>query len=365
MRFVKTENLKDGMRIARPIYNRKGVLLYERDSKLTSASISSIKNFGLIGIYILEPAEPVPPMSEDDIEFERFQTISVYAIADELTAMINTQKTHKIDFIVSTIVKSYGHLNRKINFVQNLRSPEDFVYKHSLNVAMLAAMMCHKMNVAPNDVNDCIIACIVHDIGKLMVPKSVLDGESPEEKERILENSQVSGFDFIDQIFAANPNIRRICAQTQKLLAESKAGVQSEKVKVLTAARVMLVAEAYDAMTGMRLDGEPDSEVEALRYLSNHSDVFHPKAVEALMDSINILGPGTCVELNSGDKALVISVNPGDILRPMVLLFSTNQIVDLSDRNKFDDMEVVDIMKTMDSRYVMDNPIAKGLINPE
>ena len=31
MRFVKTDDLKPGMRLARPIYNKNGVLLYERN----------------------------------------------------------------------------------------------------------------------------------------------------------------------------------------------------------------------------------------------------------------------------------------------------------------------------------------------
>lgn len=70
MIFVKADDLKLGMRLAKPIYNRDGVMLYERNSKLTRQGIVSIQNFGLIGVYILEPAEPVPPMSKDDIEFE-------------------------------------------------------------------------------------------------------------------------------------------------------------------------------------------------------------------------------------------------------------------------------------------------------
>ena len=67
MQFKRTEDLKTGMRLARPIYNRDGVLLYERNSKLTTQGIVSIRTFGLIGIYILEPAEPVPPMTPEDI----------------------------------------------------------------------------------------------------------------------------------------------------------------------------------------------------------------------------------------------------------------------------------------------------------
>ena len=52
MLFVKTDRLKQGMRLARPIYNKDGVLLYERNSKLTVQGIQSIKTFGLLGLFI-------------------------------------------------------------------------------------------------------------------------------------------------------------------------------------------------------------------------------------------------------------------------------------------------------------------------
>ncbi len=80
MLFVKTCDLKPGMRLAKPIYNKIGVLLYERDTKLNAQGIESIKKFNLIGIYILEPAEPVPPLSEEDIAFEQFQTVSMFQL---------------------------------------------------------------------------------------------------------------------------------------------------------------------------------------------------------------------------------------------------------------------------------------------
>ena len=60
MLFVKVDELKPGMRLGKPIYNKNGVLLYDRDTKLTMQAIYGIKNFRLLGLYILEPAEPVP-----------------------------------------------------------------------------------------------------------------------------------------------------------------------------------------------------------------------------------------------------------------------------------------------------------------
>ena len=66
MIFVPAEKLKVGMKLAKPIFNKSGVLLYDRDTRLNRQGIISIKNFNLIGVYILEPAEPLPPMTEED-----------------------------------------------------------------------------------------------------------------------------------------------------------------------------------------------------------------------------------------------------------------------------------------------------------
>lgn len=359
MKFVKTEELKNGMRIARPIYNKQGVLLYERDSKLTSASINSIKNFGLIGIFILEPAEPAPPMSEDDIEFERFQTVQVYALEAELKEIIATKRTKKIDIIAAQISKNYGHLSKKINFNQNLRSRDDYIYKHTLNVAILSALICHKMNVTVEEENDTILASLVHDIGKLMVPESMTRGISDEELEALYMVNEPNGFEFIGQIFTADPNIKRICVQSHKLLTELRNGIEPEKVKLVTGAKILMVAETYDRLTAMSMQGEPASEVEALRYLTDNDKVFDQRVVDALVGSINILNQGTCVVLSNGEKALVLAVNPSNVLRPMVLAFNTNEIIDLSNRLLFDDLEISDIMKTMDDRYVMDSATLK------
>ena len=77
MQFVEIKDLKPGMRLAKPIYNKMGVMLYDRNSFLTMSGIKSIENFGLIGLFTLEPAEPLPPISQEDLEFEQFQVIYI------------------------------------------------------------------------------------------------------------------------------------------------------------------------------------------------------------------------------------------------------------------------------------------------
>ena len=360
MLFVKRDELKTGMRLARPIYNKNGVLLYERNSKLTTQGIVSIRNFGLIGIFVLEPAEPVPPMTQQDIEFERFQTMYVFSIQEEMEKILQTKRLYKMPTIAANIVKSYGHIDKKLNFVQNLRSKEDYIYKHSLNVAILCAMMTHKLNMRLDEQADTVQAAVIHDIGKLTVPINIRDKDIlTEEEQEVVLQAQIHGHNLIDIVFSSSPNVRRICTQAQKSLESLETGEDISSMKRVNGAKVLAVAETFDTMTAMQVEKAPDSEVAALKHLLDNPQVYDSDVVRALIRSISILAPGVSVELNTGQKALVLADNEQNILEPMILMFGDNSIVDLSDREMFGDLEIKDIMKTMDNRHVMDIDMLK------
>ena len=362
MKFVKNNELKEGMRLAKPIYNKKGVLLYDRNSKLTQAAIDSVENFGLMGLFILEPAEPLPPMTQEDIEFERFQTVCVFQIKDELENILTKSKAAKVQFITDDILRHYGRLSKKVNFVQNLRSKEDYVYKHSLNCAMLCAMIAHAMNIKLDEQNDSVMAAIVHDIGKLTVSKELKDkGTALEGDElRQMKAAEKGGVRIIEGVFTSKPSIKRIVSQCQNALDSFREGKEINLAKMVNPAKVLMVAEIYDTMTAMNDIKEPASEIEALRFLQTNPQAFAPKAVEALVKSINFLTNGCCVELNNGDKGLVIAANDENVLCPMVLCFGTNAIVDLQRDGM--GLEIKDIMKTMDNRCVIDKEAMNNYI---
>ncbi|MCR5670129.1 MAG: HD domain-containing protein [Butyrivibrio sp.] len=365
MLFIKCENLKPGMRLAKPIYSKKGVLLYDRATVLKDTqSIENIKSFGLIGLFVLEPAEPVPPMTQDDLEFERFQTMMYHEIMDEMARIIKNHKQEKFQNICAQIIKSYGNLKKKITFQQGLRSTEDYIYKHSLNVAILSAMISHTMNVPLSDQNEAVMAAVIHDIGKLTLPPELQSKQKCDRDERaIIDGHEIAGYPLIDEAFSFQPSIKRACNQARKLLLDyyNNEPVSDQSQKMTLAAKVLVVAGVYDKETAVRMDDSPISEVLVIRRMMQRSDVFDPKVVKGLIDSLNILMPGISVELNTGEKALVIKTNDDDFLRPTVLSFRDNSIIDLSDRRAYGDLEIMDIMKTMDNRYVMNTDKMKAL----
>lgn len=361
MKFVETAELKEGMRLARPIYNKKGVLLFERDSRLNSQSIDSVRNFGLLGVYILEPAEPLPPISEEDLEFERFQVTTVFSILDELEEMISTKKSTRLQTLAGTVIKKYGHLDGKVNFYQNLRSMEDYVCRHCLNTAILCAMITHVMNVRIDDQLLTVQSAIVHDIGKLKTPQEILFSKEDTEAGRMkIYQDQLAGMDILEEAISGGKNIRRVCTQAVKIGTEAENGQQTLEPKTPIAAKILIVANRYDELTAMDLQGKSQSEVKAIQEFRQHPELYDEAVVDALIQSVNILVAGVSVELNTGDRALVLAENPRDILRPTVLTFGDNCIVDLSlSGNK--DIYVVDIMKTMDNRYIMRREIVDNI----
>ena len=358
MLFIKSDELKTGMRLAKPIYNKNGVMLYERNSKLTRQGIVSIQNFGLIGVYILEPAEPVPPMSEDDIEFERFQAMAIFTIRDILDDVAAQKEPKGMYPFANQVIKKYGSLYHKINFVQNLRSTEDYVYKHALNTAILCALISKKMELDFKAQLDVVVGGILHDIGELMMPlalRKVKKEERSEEDEKKINTYYYAGYQLINKDYELDAGVKRTTTLAMRDLYQIGDADVIQNTKKINEVEILKVASVFDTMTAMKFEEEPMSEITALRYLLDGANGYDQLVVQALVDSINVLQPGVCVDLSNGDKGLVITENPTDILHPFVLSFRDNQILNLADSSVASGVHIVDIMKTMDNRYIVDH----------
>lgn len=360
MRFVKSDELKKGMRLAKPIYNRNGVMLYERNSKLTSQGIVSIQNFGLIGVYILEPAEPVPPMSEEDVEFERFQAMAIFTIKEILDAVCKQKEPKGLYQFANQIIKNYGTLHHKINFIQNLRSLEDYVYKHSLNTAILCALISHRLDMDFKKQLDLVVAALLHDVGTLMIPMAIRrksKEEITEEDVKKINTYYFAAYQMYSRDYSLDAEIKRILTGVLRRIYDVGGdGEQPPKHQNL-GVEVLRTAYQFDRMTAMNYDEEPLSEITALRYLMDEDNGFDEMTVNGLIESINILQPGVCVELTNGDRGLVVAAGVDQVLEPFVLSFRDNQLYNLSDSNVAKEIKVKDIMKTMDNRHVVDRDL--------
>ena len=360
MQFIETQDIKPGMRLAKPVYNRNGVLLFDRNTKLTKQNIFNLTNFGLIGIYILEPAEPLPPITKEELEFEQLQTFYMFRLRDNLVNISKGKMPTDMASLARDVVTHFGTLDHKVKFTQNIRSNTDFVYKHSIGVSIISAMIAHTLGLRENSMINTVTAAFLYDFGYLYVPAEIMKkGEDITE----LENSTIAK--YREKAFAllhsdTNPFSlppESLAMVTQMIRAGRSESASLDRSKWLMGTSILTVADKFDRMTAMSLSKKPDSDITAIRYLMKHPEIYPENIVKALANSIHIMPVGCCVDLTNGDKGLVVQENPEDFNRPVILSFTYNNILDLTDPNF--DVQIADVMRTMDNRLKVDEETLK------
>lgn len=369
MKFVRTEDLKAGMRLAKPIYNKKGVLLYERNSALTTPGIASAKNFGLIGVYILEPAEPPLVLSREDLEFEQLQTVYMFRLQTVFSCVTERRKLEDYPDFLQDIIAHYGSLKHRVNFNQNLRSAEDFVYKHAISTAILVAMMTAHLRLSAEKQRILITAALLYGNGYRSVPRTIMEkGDSLTTADR--DTIQLA----LEKGLTPLSMYRDAFDYFPRALALMQAYVYADHPEKLSAApdtelaelaSILRVADQFDRLTAMNIGHEPLSEIAAMRKLTAEPKRYLPVLVKTLAQCIHIIPHAASVDLSTGDKGIILVENELDYMRPVVLRLSDNQIYDLSIDEVYKELHITDIMKTMDNRIAVDEETLKQFVPDE
>ena len=358
MQFIRSVELRPGMRIAKPIYNKDGVLLYERNSKLTIPSINSIRNFDLIGIYILEPAEPLPPLTRQDIEFEQAQTIYLFKLKELFDKIYKRQPLEKLDPLVNDIINRYGYLDTRVNFNQNLRSAHDFMYKHATSVSILTTMIARHLDISQEDYKSLITSALLYGFGYRFLSRNVMDKEEEftefdyKSKQAALEK----GLSYLSMSTDPIPYLPKAIRLMEYLIMSESPNRKpvAPGSDILLLAEVLKVAIAFDFETGMMMGHKPQSEIMAMKYLQEHHLELNETIISILALCIHIVPTGASVDLSTKDKAVVLVENPEDFMRPVILRLLDNQVYDLSDPDVYKQFQIIDLMKTMDNRVEVD-----------
>lgn len=219
-----------------------------------------------------------------------------------------------------------GEIVHTPNAIINLmavRSFDDYTYAHSINVATLALMIGHAMDLPQADLKILGMAGLLHDVGLLKLPLEVLNKEtklSEEEFEQVRQHPQL-GYDLVAPVADLDPRVRQAVLHHHEKFQGGgyPKGLKGHSIPLF--ARIVAIADVYDALTSPRPFRPQINPYEAVRILlSNTDNQFDPEILAVFVRRMSIFPPGSMVRLNDGSEALVIRPNPGAHLRPIVRL---------------------------------------------
>jgi response regulator RpfG family c-di-GMP phosphodiesterase len=167
----------------------------------------------------------------------------------------------------------------------------DYTSGHSLRVSQYALLIGKNMGLTPVELRDLELGGILHDIGKIGVPESILWKPAkltPEETAIMAEHPVKSA-----QIIGDLPSLQKAkCFVMHHHEFMDGSGYPDKLVgdAIPLGARIILVADAYDAMTSDRPYRKAIGHERAIQELKKCAGrQFDPKIVEVL---VGVLGEG-------------------------------------------------------------------------
>jgi HD-GYP domain-containing protein (c-di-GMP phosphodiesterase class II) len=177
-----------------------------------------------------------------------------------------------------------------------VESEDSYTASHSRSVVELVNMVADEIGVPPHERQELEFAAMLHDVGKISIPKDILNKPSrlSEEEFEVMKTHTIEGQFMLDRVGGLLGRVGEIVRSCHERWDGSgyPDGLAGEQIPF--PARIVFCCDAYNAMTTTRVYREAMSHQAAVTELREHSgSQFDPQVVEALIRVVEERKPHT------------------------------------------------------------------------
>ena len=294
------------------LYDNNEKVLLKANRKLTKNYINRIQQMDIAGLYVFE---------DDEIE----EHTPIISEQTRLKAIKSLKRLNIDDcvYIANSIVEEIRECDSMIVETINLSTYDNYTYSHSVNVDILSVILGVALGLRDDELRKLSQAALLHDIGKTCVPIEIINkpGKLTEEEYAEVKNHPRYGYNMLRDNYEVSSVARNAILSHHENEDGSgyPRGLTSEKIHLF--AKIIHIADVYDALTTKRVYKDAMNPADALEYLmGNAQRMFDKDMVATFMEYIAPYPLGVQVELSTGQKAYVIKNNRAMLSRPMVRL---------------------------------------------
>ena len=325
MRLISILCAEEGMKLGKTLYAENGAVLLREHSLLSKNYIERIKELGYASIYIeddltkeieldLVISDILKQKSVNvlkntflDIEMESSKTIEkrkeeLYSITDEIVNEISSKK----DLMVNMI---------------DLKYYDEYTFYHSVNVASLSIVLGVAIGLNKNELFKLGLAALLHDIGKIFIPKEILGKPSKltDEEYSIIQTHSRHGYNFLKDHFQI-PSISYISILHHHERYDGLGyPLRKKQNEIPLYGKIICIADVYDALTSNRPYRRALLPTEAMEYImGNGGSIFDPEITHLFTRKVAPFPVGTCVRLSDGSIGFVVKNYSDCSIRPKI-----------------------------------------------
>lgn len=349
MRLVPIECVKEGSFLAKTLFDDNGRILLREGVQLTTAIINRVASIKVYSVYIIDEysdkeiediikpelrQKAIKQLKDTFFSIEKFIPTSISksnsTVAKAQTNTFIRERQVFFDNIRSIADNLMEEILSKKNVLVNLvdiKSMDNYTYQHSVNVAVLSLILGIQLKLNKLELADLCIGALVHDIGKILVPKDILlksDKLTVNEFEQIKEHT-IKGFDYTKKVFEISAMARAVALQHHERFDGKGYPDHRKGEDIHKFARIVSIADVYDALTSDRPYRRALSPSEALEYImANGASQFDYEMVKTFAKIVVPYPEGTLVRLSSEEIAVIEEVFQSYPLRPKVKIVKSS-----------------------------------------
>ncbi|MHA7878637.1 MAG: HD-GYP domain-containing protein [Saccharospirillum sp.] len=206
-------------------------------------------------------------------------------------------------------------------WLTRIKHKDQYTAEHCINVAILSMGLAHALEWPQDQVESAGLTGLLHDLGKMKVDQGILNKPgrlTPEEFDHLKTHSRL-GYDLLQADDALSDDIKRAVLHHHERPDGHGYPSGLPQAQIPPLAALVSVVDAYDAITSHRIYDAARSHHEALSILWQQKGTqFCQTMVEAFIQFMGWVTPGTLVRLSDESLAVVLQARLGQRLKPVV-----------------------------------------------
>ncbi|MBO1321202.1 HD-GYP domain-containing protein [Acanthopleuribacter pedis] len=209
--------------------------------------------------------------------------------------------------------------------VSVLRNSDEVVFDHCVNLSILALFVGKSMRLDEEALLNLGKAALLHDIGKCMLPKEIINkkGRLTQSEQEHLRQHVDRGLAYLGKMKNVPAVIRDFVGQHHEFLDGSGYPGGLRGPQISDYGKLACVLNAYDEKIHRDSDGAAVDPRGALEEMQEQAGrLYDPEALKLLVDCLGPYPPGTILMLDSGEMAVAYEPNPNQPEAPKVLILT-------------------------------------------
>lgn len=331
--------------LAEDINNKKGTVLLVKNTMINDFIKEKLSGLGIQEIRIYEQQEKIQNR-EDILNYNKIKqdyTVMLKAVKYILQKLTKDSLDYKDVSIVTEEMFSYmNDTNSIIQCLSNVRNKDEYTYQHSINVALYAMLTAKWLELPEYMTKEIIQAGLLHDIGKVKIPMSILNkqGKLSCEEYEIIKNHPKLGHDMIQDIPELDGDIAKAVLQHHERIDGSGYPSHLAYSDIGLYGKIIAICDVFDAMTQNRVYKSRVTPFDTFQmFLTNGLCTFDVHILSTFLKHISPYYIGSQVMLNNGQQGQIVYIPPQDILYPIIQI--EKEYIDLSKDSNLKILELI------------------------